>query len=158
MISVKTIEELAQERIDELDNGCYLVDISVDVANRIVVEVDNLARGLSVDDCVSISRNIEHNLDREAEDFALEVTSPGLDKPLKVWQQYQKNVGRNVKVKNESSGKLEGQLTAADEEGFTLLVETKQRVEGRKKKEKVQTEHHFKYTDNIETKIIIAFK
>ena len=158
MIDKGTIQKLAQERIDELDNGCYLVDIRVDAANRICVEVDNESRGIAVDDCVSISRNIEHNLDREVEDFALEVSSPGLDKPFKVWQQYVKSVGKEVVVKSADMPKMQGTILSADEESFVLRVETKERVEGRKKKETVVTDHAFKYNEDIETKIVIVFK
>ena len=159
MIDKGTIADLAQERIDELDNGCYLIDIHIDTANRIVVEVDNDHRGLSVEDCIAISRNIEHNLDREAEDFSLEVTSPGLSKPLKVWRQYKKNVGRNLKVQTaENEKKLEGKLTAADENGISLEVVTKERIEGRKKKEKITTEYKFNYNQITEAKVVISFK
>jgi len=158
MIDKTTVSELAQQRIDELNNGCYIVDIHIDAMNKIIVEVDNETRGVAVEDCMSVSRNIEHNLDREAEDFALEVTSPGLDKPLKVWKQYRKNIGRNLKVKPVEGEKLEGLIKDANEEGFTIEVETKVRIEGRKKKEKVITEYNFNYNQITEAKVVIAFK
>ena len=91
MIPKKRIIELAQERINELDNGNYLVDVSVSAKNVILVKMDNLNQGVSIKDCVSVSRNIEHNLDREKQDFELKVSSPGLDQPFMVHEQYLKN-------------------------------------------------------------------
>ncbi len=158
MISKEVVIKLAEERIKELDSGCYLVDVKIDAANRICVEADNETRGISVQECVSISRNIEHNLDREEEDFSLEVSSPGLTEGFKVWRQYKKNIGRQVKVKPHDGSELKGTLEAADEDGFQLKTETKQKIEGRKKKEKVIKEYQFKYDQVKETKIIIAFK
>ena len=158
MIEVKNIETLAQERIEELNNGCYLVEVKVDNANRIIVEVDNETRGLSVEDCVSISRNIEHNLDREKEDFSIEVTSPGLDKPLHVWKQYKKNIGNRVKTKLTDGIAVEGKILQADESGFSMESTIKEKIEGKKKKVTVTKTHQFKYDQITETKLIIAFK
>ena len=76
MIAKKEIIRLAQERINELDNGNYLVDVNISSKNAIKVKMDNLHGGVSVKDCVSVSRNIEHNLDRDQEDFELQVFFP----------------------------------------------------------------------------------
>jgi len=158
MISKQTVQELAQERIDELDNGCYLIDIKIGTGNQISVEIDNENRGIAVEDCMSVSRNIEHNLDREIEDFALQVSSPGLSEPFKVWRQYRKNIGRDVKVKLLEGSPLKGEILAADETGIQLKTQTKQRVEGRKKKETIVETHQLEYNQIKETKIIISFK
>ena len=98
MISKEKIIKLAQERIQELDNGNYLVEVNISPKNAITVKMDNLNGGVSIKDCVSVSRNIEHNLDREIQDFELQVTSPGLDQPFKVAQQYQKNIGKKISL------------------------------------------------------------
>ena len=98
MISKEKIIKLAQERIQELDNGNYLVEVNISPKNAITVKMDNLNGGVSIKDCVSVSRNIEHNLDIEIEDFELQVTSPGLDQPFKVAQQYQKNIGKKISL------------------------------------------------------------
>ena len=87
MISKNEVIKLAEERIKELDNGNYLVSVSISSKNSIRVKMDNLNGGVSVKDCVSVSRNIEHNLDREKEDFDLQVSSPGLDQPFVVAKQ-----------------------------------------------------------------------
>jgi ribosome maturation factor RimP len=117
MISLSTIKSLIEDRIE--GTSCFVVDIKVDTSNNIVVELDN-DKGISIDDCISVSRAIEHNLDREAEDFSLQVTSPGADKPLKVWRQYVKNLGRSVEV-TLLDGKVEtGKMIAVTDEGITL--------------------------------------
>jgi ribosome maturation factor RimP len=117
MISLSTIKSLIEDRIE--GTSCFVVDIKVDTSNNIVVELDN-DKGISIDDCISVSRAIEHNLDREAEDFSLQVTSPGADKPLKVWRQYVKNLGRSVEV-TLLDGKVEtGKMISVTDDGITL--------------------------------------
>ena len=119
MISKNRIIELAQERINELDNGNYLVDVSVSAKNVILVKMDNLNQGVSIKDCVSVSRNIEHNLDREAQDFELKVSSPGLDQPFMVYEQYLKNIGKTIEViLNDSS--LKGELLTVSPDEIEL--------------------------------------
>lgn len=119
MISISTIKSLIDDRIE--GTSCFVVDIKVDTGNNIMVELDN-DKGISIDDCISVSRAIEHNLDRESEDFSLQVTSPGADKPLKVWRQYVKNVGRSVEV-TLLDGKVEtGKMVAVTDDGITLEI------------------------------------
>jgi ribosome maturation factor RimP len=119
MISISTIKSLIDDRIE--GTSCFVVDIKVDTGNNILVELDN-DKGISIDDCISVSRAIEHNLDRESEDFSLQVTSPGADKPLKVWRQYVKNVGRSVEV-TLLDGKVEtGKMVAVTDDGITLEI------------------------------------
>lgn len=135
MIPQKRIQELAEERIAEHDPSVYIVEIHVGTGNNILVEIDKENGYVSIEDCVAISRNIEHNLDREAEDFSLEVSSAGIDKPLRVYKQFVKNTGRQVKVKLAEKGSLEGTLVSADKEGIVVETKEKKTVEGRKKKE-----------------------
>jgi len=157
MIPQKRIKELAEERIAEHDPTIYIVEIHVGAGNNILVEIDKENGYVSIEDCVKISRNIEHNLDRETEDFSLEVSSAGIDKPLRVFKQFIKNTGRQVKVKLAEKGSLEGVLVSADKEGLVLETKEKKTVEGRRKKEWVTSQHPLKYTDIKETKLIITF-
>jgi ribosome maturation factor RimP len=157
MIEKQTIVKLAQQRIDELNNGTFLVDVNVSVGNKIMVEIDNVSGGVSISDCVSVSRNIEHNLDRETQDFELEVSSPGLTKPFKVMQQYQKNIGKEVKVVLSPIGSKEGTLVSVSDEKIELETTTKVRVEGKKKKELVTTKTEIPFNQIKETKIILSF-
>ena len=158
MIAKKVVQELAEERIAERDEKLYIVDITVASGNKILVELDHEEGFVKIDDCISISRNIEHNLDREVEDFSLEVSSAGMTKPFRVLKQYYKNVGREVKVQTLEHGKsIEGILKSADESGFVVETKEKRRVEGKKKKEWVIEEFPFNYNEVKETKLIISF-
>jgi ribosome maturation factor RimP len=158
MIKKELIEQLALERIEEIGKDLFIVDIRISSSNQIQVEIDSAEGSVSIEDCIRVSRNIEHNLDRETQDFELQVSSPGLDKPFKVKQQYIKNVGRQVKVTLTSKATIEGVLKSADND--TIVVETtrKERLEGKKKKETIVEEHPIQYHQIKETKIIITFK
>ena len=158
MISKSRITELIDERIAELDNGLFVVSLNISPTNVIVVELDKHEGGVSVKDCMSVSRNIEHNLDREEEDFELSVTSAGLDKGLRVFPQYKKNIGREVDVKLEDGTAITGLMIDATPEQITLQTERKERVEGKKKKETIVEDHTFTMDQIKETKIVISFK
>jgi len=158
MISKALVKELVQERMDEMDNDTYLVDIVISETNQIVVEIDNLKGSSTVQDCIRVSRNIEHNLDREEEDFELQVTTPGLSNPFKVHQQYTKNVGRNVKVVFKEVGSVEGKLIKVQEDLIIVETESKERIEGKKKKVLVVKQHTIPFDKIKETKIVISFK
>ena len=158
MINKEKIIELANQRIKELDNGSYLVDVNIGSNNSIIVEMDNINNNVSINDCVSVSRNVEHNLDRDKEDFELKVTSPGLDQPFKVINQYHKNIGRKVKIVHVDHGSAEGILKKVSDESVTIEWEEKERLEGKKKKIKVLKEKTINYKEIKETKLIISFK
>lgn len=121
MIAKEKVIALAEERIQELNNDNYLVQVTVTNKNQIKVVMDNLHRGVSIKDCMSVSRNIEHNLDRSLEDFQLEVTSPGLDQPFFVEQQYIKNIGRKVTVTTLEHQTFLGELLAVNENDISVL-------------------------------------
>jgi ribosome maturation factor RimP len=107
---------------------------------------------------MSVSRNVEHNLDREQEDFELHVSSAGLDKPFRVLPQYLKNIGRQVKVVLNDGTKLEGELKSANETELALELIRKEKVEGKKKKETIVEQRVLQMEQIKETKIVITFK
>ena len=158
MINKKKVRGLVEERMSELDNGLFIVELDISSSNVIRVELDKHEGGVSVEDCIRVSRNVEHNLDREEQDFELHVSSAGLDKGLRVLAQYQKNIGRDVKVKFLDSGSIEGELIAATDEEITVRTSRKERIEGRKKKETIIEDHAVPVKQIKETKIIISFK
>ena len=158
MISKENITALIDERIRDLEKDLYVVELSISAKNVIRVEIDKVDGNVTVDECVSISRNIEHNLDREKEDFELHVSSAGLDKPFRHINQYKKNIGHMIQVKSIESGKLEGRLSNVDDKGITLIRSEKKRIEGRKKKEVVEEEFQFDFDQIKETKIVVSFK
>ncbi len=155
MINENTIRALVSEKIAETDY--YLLSVDIKAGNNIVVELERMGP-VSISDCVDISRQIEHNLDREEEDFSLSVSSPGLDKPLRDYRQYVKNVGRHLSIRLIDGTEVEGELIAADEEEIKIKEVKKERVAGKKKKETVELEHTFKYPEIKQAKIKIIFK
>ena len=158
MISKKKVADLIYERIEELDNGLFVVTLNISSTNRINIELDKHVGNVTVSDCMSVSRNVEHNLDREDQDFELHVSSAGLDQGLRVFAQYKKNIGRNVKVKLHEGGKVEGKMIDATPEQITVQTTRKERLEGRKKKETIIEDHVFTMDQVKETKIVISFK
>ena len=157
MISKQRIEELANERIQDRDPELYIVAITIGNGNRILVELDHEQKGVSIEDCISVSRNIEHNLDREVEDFSLEVTSAGLSKPFRVLKQYIKNIGKAVKVKTGNHGSVEGILKAVNESEIVVTTKEKVRLEGKKKKVWEETDHTIEMENIKETNLVITF-
>ncbi len=158
MLSKKHIQALAEERMQELDKNLFLVELKIASNNVINVEIDRLDGNVAIEDCVSVSRNIEHNLDREQQDFELHVSSAGLDKPFRVIEQYQKNIGNDVTVKLNEGGKIVGKLIAVEQDLITVEETRKERLEGKKKKVLVTEAHELKLKDIKETKIVISFK
>ncbi len=111
-------ESLLTEALDQ-HPALFLIELKVGADNSIRVILDG-DQGVSLKDCMTISRAIEHQLDREAEDFSLEVASVGVGTPLQSQRQYIKNIGRKLKVELVERPSVEGTLIAADDKGFTL--------------------------------------
>ena len=130
MISEKQVKALINTKLEGTD--VYLVDVSIDAANRISIEIDH-NDGVSIQRCVEVSRHVENALDRDTEDFELQVSSPGLDKGFKVLQQYHKNEGKEIEVKLKEGRKLKGILLSVQEDGFTIEIRKKERIEGKRK-------------------------
>lgn len=158
MIAKKKIKELAEERMAHLGNGLYIVELTVSASNVIHLEIDKTMGSVSVEDCMSVSRNVEHNLDREEQDFELHVSSAGLDKPLRVLAQYEKNVGRDLKLVLVNGTKMEGKLVECSVNGIVIEQEWKEKIEGKKKKELVVDRSNHLFSEIKEAKIIITFK
>jgi len=154
MIDKAIVEKLVKEK---LGDDLFIVEISVSKSNVIHVFVDGFD-GITIDQCIAISRNVEHNLDREEEDFELEVSSPGLTEGFKVRQQYIKYEGREIKVEKLDGEKLEGLLKVSDEEGIVLETSERKKLEGQIKKQTVIEEHNIKYEDIKSAKAVISFK
>jgi ribosome maturation factor RimP len=122
MINKQLIQKMAEDFLRDTDN--YLIEVKVSAANKILVHIGN-DQHVAIGDCVALSRKIEHSLDREAEDFELEVGSPGIDQPFKVLRQYQKYLGKDVEIKTSNGLKYSGVLTSATDQEVTLLPKFK---------------------------------
>ncbi|MFZ9846812.1 MAG: ribosome assembly cofactor RimP [Flavobacteriales bacterium] len=160
MIPETQIRQLVLEKIEGTNQ--FLVEAKVAAGNKINVMVDS-PDGMPIKAVVEISRHIEGSFDREKEDFELTVSSPGLDLPFKVLQQYLKYIGKEVEVKAGNGKKVQGILLSADEEGIVVETSEKKKIEGKKKKELVVTQHVFKFESTElsqkinECKVVITF-
>lgn len=154
MIDKAIVQRLVEEK---LENKMFLVEITVNERNVINIYVDSYD-GLTIDQCVAVSRHVEHSLDREEEDFELQVSSPGLSEKFKVKEQYYKYVGRLVEVVVSDDIKLEGTILEADDEGITLETSVREIPDGHKKKQLVIKQHNFKYDEIKSAKAVISFK
>jgi ribosome maturation factor RimP len=155
MITKEQVTALVEEKIAGTD--LFIVEVNVKPGNKIEVFVDRDS-GLALEDCLKVSRHIEGNLDREVEDYALDVSSPGVGRPLKLKRQYFKNIGRNVEIKLTDGSKIEGTLNAADDEKIIVHTRTKEEVEGKKGKKWVERDNEVPFDTISETKITISFK
>jgi ribosome maturation factor RimP len=144
MIDKKLVQSLANQALKESDY--FIVEITISNSNSINVIIDS-PNGASIEFCVLVSRAIEHSLDREIEDFELEVSSPGIGQPLKVLGQYLKLIGKTVEVLTAEGQKLTGKLVDATEEQISIEVEETKKIEGQKKKQKVVTAYTFAYSE-----------
>jgi ribosome maturation factor RimP len=152
MISTEQIEKLAHEHLQGTPN--YLVHVNVSKANKIIVIIDNDHGGINIVDCVALSKFIEGNLDREKDDFELEVASHGIGQPLKLMRQYKKNTGRVVVLTLTDGKKVEGTLMGADDKVISIESEVKDPVT--KKKEVKTISYPF---DEVKTTVVtVKFK
>jgi ribosome maturation factor RimP len=122
MIEKQKIEGLVKEFIT--GTGIFLVSVKVSSGNRIIVLADK-NEGITIDECATMHRHIENELDRDTEDFELQVSSPGLDLPFCVIEQYRKNEGKKVEVVDNDGSKYIGKLKNITVGGFELETEIK---------------------------------
>lgn len=155
MISKNVVKELVEQWLEGKEY--FLVDIEISPDDRIVVEIDH-ADGVWIEDCVELSRYIEDHLSRDEEDYELEVGSAGLGQPFKVARQYENFVGKEVEVLDADGKKYRGILKAVDGNNFTVTVEEKVKVEGKKRPELQAIDHNFEMDKVKYTKYLISFK
>lgn len=155
MISKDTVRSIVEEWLDGKEY--FLVDIEISPDDRIVVEIDH-ADGVWIEDCVALSRYIEDHLSRDEEDYELEVGSAGLGQPFKVPQQYHCFIGKDVEVLDADGKKYKGVLKSFDGGDFTVTVEEKQKVEGKKRPQLVSVDRTFQMDTVKYTKYLINFK
>jgi ribosome maturation factor RimP len=155
MIDKARLEEKIDEYLSETKS--FLISLEVSAGNDIQVLIDN-DENTSVSDCIGLNKHLEKSMDRDEEDFSIQVSSPGLKRAFTHVRQYIKNIGRDVKVLLVEGQKVEGKLVKADEEGIEVLTKRKERIEGRKAKRWVEENHAFTYEEINETKVVITFK
>ena len=119
MITTESITELIAQHLEGRD--IFLVEVAVKPGNAIRVHVDKV-EGISIDECVKISRFVNESLDRDTEDYSLEVSSPGLSGTFKVRQQYEKNLGHDIEVLYTDGIKVKGKLESVSDTGIVMKV------------------------------------
>jgi ribosome maturation factor RimP len=154
MISETNIKALAEEKIG--GTNLFLVDVKVKPANKIEVFVDS-PNHITVDECVSISKYIEAGLDRDNEDFELTVSSPGIDQPFKVINQYQKYLGKEISSLRKDGIKIIGKLIAANENEIEIEIKRTERGEKGKGKQTIIENITIQLNQIKETKLILPF-
>ncbi len=154
MIAKQNVAEIVNQWL--ADKEYFLVDVAVSGDNRIVVEIDH-AEGVWIDDCVELSRFIEASLNRDEEDYELEVGSAGIGQPFKVLQQYVNHIGKEVEVLAKDGKKYRGVLTRAEQEDFSITVQVKEKPEGAKRPVLVDREYTWRYDETKYTKYLIKF-
>lgn len=147
------VENLLADALDQ-NPSLFLIDLKVGADNSIRVILDG-DHGVSLKDCMSISRAIEHKLDREEEDFSLEVASAGVGTPLQGQRQYAKNIGRKLEVELSQGAPIKGILVAADENGFTLTWKQREPKPVGKGKVTVEKKETISYDVIVNAKVII---
>ena len=155
MIDKKAVKEIVEKWLE--DKEYFLVDVEISSSNCIVVEIDH-ADGVWIEDCAALSRYIEENLSRDAEDYELEVGSAGLGQPFKVPQQYQNFVGKEVEVLDADGTKKSGVLKSVEGNDFVVTVNEKVMIEGKKRPVKMDVDHTFQMDKVKYCKYLISLK
>ena len=152
-------KSIVKKLVDEWLKGkeYFLCDLSISADARIVVEIDH-EEGVWIEDCVELSKFIEAGLDREQEDFELEVGSAGIGQPFKVLRQYEIHLGEQVEVLTREGKKFVGELSNVTPEEFTVTVTQKVKKEGQKRPVMEEVDFTFKYEEVKHTKYVIDFK
>lgn len=163
MIQKQVIIDLVDQYLLESESESFLVDVTVSRDNQIVVEIDN-DEAVDIDECVAISQYIDGHMDRDKEDFELEVGSAGLTSPLKTLRQFAKFEGEQMEVLMRDGRKLVGLLGAADEEGFDLTWTTMEKVtdpvtgKQSKKKQEVTHQQHLLHKEVNRVTYVVEFE
>lgn len=155
MINKEIIKTFVDEWLQ--DKEYFLVDVEVTPDDRIVVEIDH-KDGVWIEDCAELSRFIEEHLNRDEEDYELEVGSAGLGQPFKVVQQYINCIGEEVEVLQKDGKKVTGILKTVDGDAFVVTVKEKKKLEGQKRPQLVETDREFKMSEVKHTKYVLNFK
>ena len=148
------VNQLLEEGLKDKPD-VFLIDLTITDSFKINVTLDG-DNGVALQDCIDISRAIEHNLNREDQDFSLEVASVGVGSPLKIIRQYKKNVGRTLIVKLAAET-IEAQLLEVTEDFITLAWEAREPKKVGKGKETVQKKIEVPYSDIKEAIVTVTF-
>ncbi|MCF6131786.1 ribosome assembly cofactor RimP [Flavobacterium wongokense] len=148
------VSNLLEEVLSEKPS-LFLVDLTITETFKVMVTLDG-DNGVNLQDCIDVSRAIENNLDREEQDYSLEVASAGVSTPLKMVRQYRKNIGRTLKVKTATET-IEAKLEAVTDENITLSWTAREPKKIGKGKETVEHKREIPYSEIKEAIVTIIF-
>ena len=157
MIDKKEITEIVETYLADSDR--FLVSLTVSRQNNIKVFIDG-DKGVTVADCIALSRHIESCLDRDNEDFTLDVSSVGVGQPLVMIRQYNNNVGRRLSIKAADDKQFKGKLIEVAGDGIWLELD-KEKKKKKQKKElepKAESKVFIRFDDILEAKVQVSFK
>ena len=154
MLDKAEVTRVIEQAIEGSD--LFVVQVTITRDNIITVDLDSDS-SVDIDQCIMVNDAVLAAFDRDVEDYELTVGSYGISSPLLVRRQYDKNIGQEVEVLTRDGRKLKGVLTAADDEGFTIEVLTKVKVEGKKRPEQMMVPERITYDNAKQTKCIITF-
>ncbi|MFA5850396.1 MAG: ribosome assembly cofactor RimP [Bacteroidales bacterium] len=155
MIHKESIVNLIESYL--ADNSLFLVDIKISSENDIEITIES-TEVVDIRNCADISKIVESGLDREIEDYSLTVSSAGLDQPFKVFRQYQKFIGKEVEVVFKNGTKQTAILSAALEDKIELSFSKLEKIEGKKKRERVDIIQFYNLDEIKSTKPFINFR
>ena len=157
MIDKQKLTAVVEKTLEGTDY--FIVGINVTPANDINVEID-CPEGVDIDTCARVTRAIEAEFDRDADDYELEVGSAGLTSPFKVRGQYVKNIGNEIDILPRDGRKRHGTLTAVSDDGgeFTVEIAEKVKEPGKKRPVVVMTPHTMRVADTKQVTYHISFK
>ena len=155
MINKETIKTLTEEWLQ--GNDYFLVDIMLGTDDRIVIEIDH-ADDVWIEDCAALSRFLQERLGDDLGEFELEVGSAGLGQPFKVAQQYVNHIGDTVEVLDLDGKKMQGVLKSVDGTNFTITVQEKQKLEGKKRPVVVDVDKTYAMDGVKYAKYLLTFK
>ena len=152
-------KEIIRQAVEDFtkESEIFLVSVEVKPGNIIVVEIDS-DDSVGIDDCIALNKFIESKLDRDIEDYELEVGSAGITQAFKILRQYRKYIGKEVEVLTKAGKKLQGILKDANEQNMALTIEKQVKPEGAKRKINVEEDLTFTYDEIKYTKYLIRFK
>ena len=155
MITTEKVKQLAEEWLQKGDY--FLVDVQMTDDDRIVIEIDH-ADGVWIEDCAELSRFLQERLGDELGDYELEVGSAGIGQPFKVEQQYVNHIGDELEVLGTDGKKVQGILKAVDGMSFTVTLQEKQKLEGKKRPVQVDVDKTYQMDGVKYAKYVLTFK
>jgi ribosome maturation factor RimP len=156
MINREKIKETVEQKIENSDK--FIVDINISGDNKINIVLDSDSGKINIDDCAEISRAVEDVLNRDDEDFELEVASAGLNSPLKMLRQYKKNISRNIDIVFTDGRKLTAKLVGAEAGSIDVEYEEKVSVENKKRKQLTKKNETITLDSVKSVKVVVEFK